>query len=870
MLSDGRALFACGSKAEVYDPASGVFTQVTDTFNHSYDVAVLLADGRVLLAGGYGAACQIYDPATNLLSPTGEMASPVRHDVAAALMADGTVLVAGGGDGTTTLDSVESWDPDTGVWTARPPLLQRREGARVLPLPTGDALVVGGKYRLSANSWSAIPYDRQAELIAVTCVPTTCPAAGATCGALPDGCGGSLDCGSCSVGEVCSANACCSPTTCAAAGATCGALPDGCGGSLDCGSCSVGEVCSGNACCSPTTCAAAGATCGSLSDGCGGTLGCGSCGAGETCSGNICACAPTTCAAQGTSCGIIPDGCGGTLTCDECPQGLACDLVTAACKQPPGQAVYDASLKAPACVGEASICDSGTLLMGRAQLGPESNAPNTLGGSCADGTSGSFHNDESLDRLSVSTLDGGPLTAGATVRVEAMVWAFSGYSSDRLDLFYAADALNPAWVLINTLTPGRAGAQVLSTTYTLPSGERQAIRGVFRYNGSASPCGTGVYDDRDDLVFQVIQRPDAAPPDVALTAPAAGATVAGDVTVSATASDDVGVTRVEFWIAPNVAGSTAALLGSDSIAPYSVLWNTRATTPATSHVLTAKAFDAVANVTTRSQVVVVDNLAPTVTLTSPTSGETVSGTVTVSADAVDYSGVKEVALFADDQLLATVSAVPFQASWNAAASTPGVHTLQAVATDNLGNTASASVTVMVTGTPGTAVYAVYSPTWRAPACETVGASCGSGDTLLRGRATLGPEQNAPNTLGGTCFDGTSGTFHSDESIDQLQVATVDGGPLRAGAVARVTAVVWAFSTSDVFDVFSAPSASSPVWTYVGTASPTASGAQTLTVAFTLPTGNTQALRGVFRWGGTRSACPTGVYDDKDDLVFAAE
>jgi leucyl aminopeptidase len=34
-------------------------------------------------------------------------------------------------------------------------------------------------------------------------------------------------------------------------------------------------------------------------------------------------------------------------------------------------------------------------------------------------------------------------------------------------------------------------------------GANQAIRGRFRYQGSAAPCGAGSFDDHDDLVFSV-------------------------------------------------------------------------------------------------------------------------------------------------------------------------------------------------------------------------------------------------------------------------------------------------------------------------------------------------------------------------------
>jgi hypothetical protein len=869
-LLDGRYFFACGSKGEVYQPSSGTFIAVQG-FLHKYDVGAQLADGRILLAGGYGAACQVFDPATNQLVPTGSMMTPARHDAAVALMADGTVLVAGGNDGTSTLDSVERYDPATGAWVAMPPLLQKREGARMVRLPSGDALIVGGSYTSNGSSYG-IAYDRQAELIPGVCIPLTCAAAGASCGPIGDGCGGTLECGVCGGGQVCLSGTCCTPATCASAGASCGNVPDGCGGALDCGSCGADETCTAaHACCAPTTCAAAGAQCGAIADSCGGSLACGTCGPGEVCSGNACVCAPTTCAAQGVPCGILPDGCGGTLTCNACPSGQVCDLASAACKAPPGQATYDDTLRVPACGGETAVCDTGTLVVGRGRVGPEANAPNTLGGACADGASGSFHSDESLDRLRVSTLDGGPFTTGKQVRVEVTVWAYpAAYASDKLDLYYAADAQSPSWTFLTTLTPSAAGAQVLSATYNLPPGARQAVRGVFRYGGSPAPCTTGSYDDHDDVVFPVISIPDTTAPSLTLTAPAPGVTVAGDVPVSATATDEVGVTRVDFLVAPNVVGATPTLIGTDTTAPYSLTWNTRTTPAASSHVLSATAYDGAGNQTTRSMVVVVDNVGPAVSITSPVGGATVSGAVTISADAADFSGIRQVAFYADGALVGAAVVTPYAVTWDATAAAPGGHTLVAVATDTLGNgTTSPSVPVTVSGASSPGV-ASYSANWGAPACSAVAASCDSGPTLLRGRATLGPEPNAPNTLGASCADGSAGTFHADESIDRLLLATVDGGPLRAGAQVRLTATLWVYSTTDVLDVYAAPSAASPVWTFVGTVTPTASGAQTLAVSYTLPAGSNQAVRAVLRWGGTRSPCPTGSYDDKDDLVFPVQ
>jgi PKD repeat protein len=178
----------------------------------------------------------------------------------------------------------------------------------------------------------------------------------------------------------------------------------------------------------------------------------------------------------------------------------------------PGVAAYDATLKAPRCTVPGTYCDTGTLVKGRGNLGPEQDAPNTLNGSCADGTTGTYMADESLERIRISTLDGSQLAAGKTVRVEVTVFAFGDGSSDSLDLYSTGDANNPSWTLLATLRPTSSGLQVLSTTYSLPAGPVQAVRGNFRYAGSVGSCSTGGFDDRDDLVFAVasVQLPPSA------------------------------------------------------------------------------------------------------------------------------------------------------------------------------------------------------------------------------------------------------------------------------------------------------------------------------------------------------------------------
>lgn len=173
-------------------------------------------------------------------------------------------------------------------------------------------------------------------------------------------------------------------------------------------------------------------------------------------------------------------------------------------------AAFDPALGAPACGAVASFCDTGTLLDGRGSVGPEANAPNTLGASCLDGAAGAYHLDESLDWLKVSSVDGLPLAAGKRARVEARVWAWTGWSDDALDLYHTTSPDDPHWIWFATVKPAGPGPQTLLAEYQLPPGGLHAVRGRYRYGGTAGPCGAGLYDDHDDVVFAVDYTPNAA------------------------------------------------------------------------------------------------------------------------------------------------------------------------------------------------------------------------------------------------------------------------------------------------------------------------------------------------------------------------
>ncbi len=176
------------------------------------------------------------------------------------------------------------------------------------------------------------------------------------------------------------------------------------------------------------------------------------------------------------------------------------------------------------------------------------------------------------------------------------------------------------------------------------------------------------------------------------TAPTVSASTtgtSGTISLNATASDNVGVTRVEFYV-DNV------LKGSSTTAPYTLAFNS-ATVANGTHSFVAKAFDAANNGGTSSAVnfnvsnAVADTTAPTVSASS--SGT--KGTLTFSATASDNVGVTKVEFYVDNVLKGTRTATPYSFAFDSTTIADGAHSLVAKAYDAAGNVGT-STTVSFT------------------------------------------------------------------------------------------------------------------------------------------------------------------------------
>src|SRR3989441_468099 len=127
---------------------------------------------------------------------------------------------------------------------------------------------------------------------------------------------------------------------------------------------------------------------------------------------------------------------------------------------------------------------------------------------------------------------------------------------------------------------------------------------------------------------------DVAPPTVSITAPAAGATVLGTMTVSASATDNVGIVGVQFKL------DGVNLGAEDTTNSYSISWNSTLAANGT-HTLAAVARDAAGNTATSAAVsVTVDNTPPIISSVSAFNISSSQATITWATNQASDSQVE--------------------------------------------------------------------------------------------------------------------------------------------------------------------------------------------------------------------------------------
>lgn len=278
---------------------------------------------------------------------------------------------------------------------------------------------------------------------------------------------------------------------------------------------------------------------------------------------------------------------------------------------------------------------------------------------------------------------------GRTLVVAAMVWAVlltfetdcfavtvtlrwgASAGSTGYRVYYRADSATRPFSgtgAAQGASPINVGNQTTATISGLDPGHSYYFA-VTAYNSA----GESSYSN-------LVSVPELQSPSTSISFPANNANVSGTVAVTASASDNVGVRRVEFYV-------NGLLRGTDTSAPYTYSWNT-SSQAAGNYTLATRAYDAAGNIGQSGNVLVTnvrDTTAPTVAMTSPAANATLSGTVGIAASASDAVGVTRVEFYQNGTLLSASNVAPYRYSWNTTTVANGIYSLYARGYDASGN-----------------------------------------------------------------------------------------------------------------------------------------------------------------------------------------
>jgi Bacterial Ig domain len=229
---------------------------------------------------------------------------------------------------------------------------------------------------------------------------------------------------------------------------------------------------------------------------------------------------------------------------------------------------------------------------------------------------------------------------------------------------------------------GPSAGQPLILNDTAPATDRWNLAGIEVIGGTGTPP--------------------PPPPSVSITAPSANQTVAGHVNVTATAAGAGGATIQSVQLLLDGEPLGPPLTSS----PYVYNWDTTGLHNGT-HTLSAIAVDSNNSSATAIGVPVnVSNadVSTVVTITAPTAGSTVSGTVPVTATVNSLISPQTVQFMLDGLPVGpAIPAPPYAISWDTTGALNGSHTLTAVATD-LGSNQVSSAPTTVTVANGSVCF----------------------------------------------------------------------------------------------------------------------------------------------------------------------
>lgn len=171
LLKDGRVLIAGGynqaeglASSEVFDPTIGEWMQTASMARKTFaNTATVLPDGTVLFTGGFGMSrakggitpgSEVFDPKTNEWRKASDTVhGRMKHTI--TLLPDGRVFAIGGSTAGGPVNTAEYMDPMTWVWSEISPMSAERSGHTATLLKDGRILVAGGATEKSVDVYDA-------------------------------------------------------------------------------------------------------------------------------------------------------------------------------------------------------------------------------------------------------------------------------------------------------------------------------------------------------------------------------------------------------------------------------------------------------------------------------------------------------------------------------------------------------------------------------------------------------------------------------------------------------------------------------------------------------------------------------------------
>jgi hypothetical protein len=274
--------------------------------------------------------------------------------------------------------------------------------------------------------------------------------------------------------------------------------------------------------------------------------------------------------------------------------------------------------------------------------------------------------------VAISTPTGGSTVSG-TIAVTATITPDTGQTISRADL--SVDGAIASSLTVSPYTWSLNTANYANGLHTIT---------VTGYDGGGR-TGTASITVTSSNMFN--------PPQVSITAPAAGTTLTGTTSITASATADTGQTiaRTEFRL-------DGALLGSDATSPYSWSLNTVAYSNG-QHVLNVTAYDSGGRSAGTQVTVTFSNTPapPTVSITAPANLANVGGNLTITASVTPSGGktIGSTTLYIDGTNMGSRTTAPYTWTVDTYQLRKGTHIINVTAMDSGGMTGSYQMTVTV-------------------------------------------------------------------------------------------------------------------------------------------------------------------------------